>query len=679
MARQHPPRPKSEIEALRAEIRDHNYAYYVLDDPNIPDAEYDRLMQRLLALEAENPDLVTPDSPTQRVGTTPIGQFSEVVHRVPMQSLENAFSADELRAFDRRVCERLAAEGIEVEEVAYVAEPKLDGTAVSLTYVDGVLAQAATRGDGSTGEDITHNVRTIESIPLRLRGSASPPVLEVRGEVYMPLEGFREFNRRAAERGEKMLVNPRNGAAGSLRQLDPRLTAARPLDAYFYGIGYFEGWDRPPTQMDVLESLEALGLRISPESRLVEGFLGCLRYYESISEKRARLAYEIDGVVYKVNNAEWQRRLGSVARAPRWAIAHKFPAQEELTVVKDVEFQVGRTGALTPVARLEPVFVGGVTVSNATLHNMDEVARKDVRIGDTVFVRRAGDVIPEVVKVVIDRRPHNSRKIEVPEACPVCGAPVVRSEGEAVFRCSGTRTCPAQSVERMKHFASRRAMDIEGLGAKLIEQLVLDGTVNTPADFFTLTVEQLAERERMGEKSARKVVDAIQASRETTLPRFLYALGIRDVGEATALALALHFGDLEPIRHADPEALEAVSDVGPVVANRVFEFFRDPQNAALVESLVSVGVRWPAAEPVQHDAEWAGKTVVLTGTLMSMTRDEATDRLRTMGAKVSSSVSKKTDVVIAGENAGSKLEKAQELGVRVLTEEEFVSQIGHRK
>lgn len=660
----------NEVAELRRLIERYNYAYFVLDEPVVPDAEYDRLMRQLVELETAHPELVTIDSPTQRVGAAPISEFEQVEHRLPMLSLENAFADEEVEAFDHRVRDRLQAEGIESQSVEYVAEPKLDGTAVSLLYENGVLTRAATRGDGWTGEDITHNVRTIQSVPLRLHGDNVPQLLEARGEVFMPLEAFREFNRRATARGEKTLLNPRNGAAGSLRQLDPRLTAERPLDAFFYGIGMVEGWQAPSRQSESLERLQQLGLRVSPEWRLVDGILGCLAYYSSIGERRNSLPYEIDGVVYKVNDIDWQQRLGSVARAPRWALAHKFPAQEELTVVNGIEFQIGRTGALTPVARLEPVFVGGVTVSNATLHNMDEVLRKDVRVGDTVIVRRAGDVIPEVVKVLIDRRPGKTKIIRVPDKCPACGADVVRVEGEATYRCTGGRACSAQNIEAVKHFASRRALDIEGLGSKLIEQLVLDGTVITPADLYSLTEEDLSARERMGEKSAAKVISALEASKSTTLARFLFALGIREVGEATAAALAAHFGDLDEIMRADAERLEEVQDVGPIVAGQIRDFFSDENNRQLVSQLIERGVHWPSEpKPESTDSPFTGKTVVVTGTLSSMTRDEAKDRLRALGARVTSSVSRNTDILIAGSNPGSKLDKARALGVTVLTED----------
>lgn len=659
---------------LREQLAQHNYSYYILDAPTVPDAEYDRLMRELEALEAKHPELITPESPTQRVGAAPVSGFTEVRHSEPMLSLANAFSDDEVNAFMRRLRERLSAAEIDWEDpLQFMAEPKLDGTAISVRYEEGRLVLAATRGDGTTGEDVTHNVRTIKSVPLRLRGTGVPPVLEVRGEVFMPRAGFERYNREAAERGDKVFVNPRNAAAGSLRQLDPRLTARRPLEVFFYGIGQIEGWEVPLRQSEVLRQLETWGLRLCPESAVVEGIEGCLEYYRRLGDRRDQLEYDIDGVVYKVDRRDYQRTLGAISRAPRWAIAHKFPAQEELTVVRGVEFQVGRTGALTPVARLEPVFVAGVTVSNATLHNIDELRRKDVRVGDTVIVRRAGDVIPEVVQVVLDRRPEQTQTVELPRHCPVCGSDVVRPEGEAVARCAGGLYCAAQRKESLRHFASRKAMDIVGLGTKLIEQLVDQDLVRTPADLFRLSAEQLQSLERMGAKSAENLLAALEQSRETTLPRFLFALGIREVGEATAAALATHFGTLESLRLADEEALQAVPDVGPVVAAHVRAFFAEQHNLDVLEDLLACGVHWPEVQSSQplDDAPLSGKTVVLTGTLTSLTRDEATAALAAMGAKVTTSVSSKTDFLIAGEKAGSKLAKAEALGVAVLDEEQF--------
>ena len=661
-----------QIESLREQIRHHNYLYHVLDAPEIPDIEYDRLVRNLQALEEDHPDLVTPDSPTQRVGATPIEAFGTVEHRLPMLSLDNAFSADEVRDFHRRVVGRLelADEG---KTLAYAAEPKLDGAAVSLLYVNGTLQQGATRGDGRRGEDITHNVRTIDAIPLKLIGDDYPETLEVRGEIFMPKAGFEAYNKRARETGEKTFVNPRNAAAGSLRQLDPKLTAERPLDICVYSVGIVEGREMPDSHNDVLDQLQAWGLKTCPERRVVRGIDGCLAYYEELGARRELLSYEIDGVVYKVNSRAEQRELGFVSRAPRWALAHKFPAQEEMTVLKGVEFQVGRTGALTPVARLEPVFVGGVTVSNATLHNMDEVHRKDVRIGDTVIVRRAGDVIPEVVSVIENRRPKGARRVKLPARCPVCDSAVVREEGEAVARCTGGLFCSAQRVEALKHFVSRRAMDIDGLGAKLIEQLVNIGRIKTPAGLYYLTKDELTSLERMGEKSAQNLIDAIEHSKETTLARFLYSLGIREVGEATAASVAEHFGGLDGIIAATEEELEMVPDVGPVVAARIRAFFDEEHNREVIARLRKAGVHWKETEPraSPKDGPLAGKVIVLTGTLESMTRDEAKDRIQALGGKVTGSVSKKTDFVIYGEKAGSKLKKAQDLEVETLDEEQF--------
>ncbi|WP_428096655.1 NAD-dependent DNA ligase LigA [Candidatus Rariloculus sp.] len=662
----------AEAARLRAQIREHDFAYYVLDDPRIPDAEYDRLFSRLKEIESEHPELVTANSPTQRVGAKPIGEFQEIRHDRPMLSLDNAFDEVELAAFDRRVGERLAAAGISAGDIEYVAEPKLDGAAVSLRYTDGLLEFAATRGDGTTGEDVTHNVRTIGAVPLKLRGNSLPPVLEVRGEVYMPRAGFEKFNALAAERGEKMLVNPRNAASGSLRQLDPKMTAERPLAMFAYGLGATEGWQLPSTHAEVLNALSAFGFRVSPDWKLVSGIQGCMAYYSKIGQQRNELPYEIDGVVYKVNNLRWQAELGSASRAPRWAIAHKFPAQEELTIVEAIEFQVGRTGALTPVARLRPVFVGGVTVSNATLHNIGDLHRKDVRVGDTVIVRRAGDVIPAIVKVVNDRRPERTTAVKLPKRCPVCASDVVHPEGEAAARCVGGLFCPAQRKQALRHFASRRAMDIEGLGAKLIERLVDGKLIETPAELYGLTVEQLTELERMGAKSARNLLDAVERSKTTTFARFLHALGIRNVGEATAAALAAHCDGLDALRDSDEQRLCEVPDVGPIVAAHVRAFFQEPHNRDVIDKMLARGVRWPrAAKPEIVESPFTGKTIVLTGALSTMTRDDAKARLLALGAKVTGSVSKNTDIVVVGENPGSKLERAQDLGVSVMDEAEF--------
>ncbi len=662
---------REKLESLRDQIRQHNYRYHVLDDPEVPDAEYDRLMRQLQQVEEKHPELITSDSPTQRVGDEPISAFGTIEHRIPMLSLGNAFSPDELHDFHRRVTDRL--EMIVDEPLRYAAEPKLDGAAVSLLYENGVLVRGATRGDGTTGENITHNVRTIDAVPLRLIGSDYPSTLEVRGEVFMPKAGFEEYNKKARAADEKTFVNPRNAAAGSLRQLDPKLTAERPLDIYVYSVGQVEGGEIPSRHSDVLDQLQEWGLRTCPDREVVQGVAGCLGYYEKIGNQREALPYEIDGVVYKVDEIALQRELGFVSRAPRWAIAHKFPAQEELTVVCGVEFQVGRTGALTPVARLEPVFVGGVTVSNATLHNIDELHRKDVRVGDTVIVRRAGDVIPEVASVIMKRRPKGTRRIQLPKKCPVCGSAVTREAEEAVARCTGGLYCAAQRAEALKHFVSRKAMDVDGLGGRMIDQLVAIDRIKTPADIYQLQQDELAVMERMGEKSAANLVRAIEDSKTTTLARFLYALGIREVGEATAVGLAGHFGALQRIVAAAEEDLIEVADVGPIVASRIRTFFDERHNLEVIQSLQKSGVSWPETEPqlAPKDGPLSGKTFVLTGTLSAMTRDEAKALIQENGGKVTGSVSKKTDFLIYGDKAGSKLTKAQTLNVSTLTESEF--------
>ncbi len=659
--------PLRQIEALREQIRYHNHRYHVLDDPEVPDSEYDRLMRELQALEAAHPELVTQDSPTQRVGDSPVSAFGTIDHELPMLSLSNAFSEEELEDFHGRVLERLE---IEDGDITYAAEPKLDGAAVSILYEHGVLVRGATRGDGMVGEDITHNVRTIESIPLKLVGKGFPDRLEVRGEVFMPRDGFEAYNKRAREAGEKTFVNPRNAAAGSLRQLDPQLTAERPLDMYAYAVGIFDGGELPDSHSGIVDRMQSWGLKVCPERRRVLGVSGCLEYYREIGARRDSLSYDIDGVVYKVDDLAQQRELGFVSRAPRWAIAHKFPAQEELTVVEEVEFQVGRTGALTPVARLCPVFVGGVTVSNATLHNIDELHRKDVRVGDTVIVRRAGDVIPEVAGVIQEKRPAGTQPVELPSRCPVCDSAVERAEGEAVARCSGGLFCSAQRTEALKHFVSRRAMDIEGLGARLIEQLVERGRLKTPADIFSLEQDELVQLERMGEKSASNLISAIESSRNTTLARVLFALGIREVGEATAVSLATHFGRLDNLVSATEEQLLDVPDVGPIVAKRIRTFFDDGHNLSVLEQLQKSGVTWAEFEPAvaPADGPLLGKTFVITGTLSSMTRQEAKECIQAAGGKVTGSVSGKTDFLLAGEKAGSKLAKAESLNINVIDE-----------
>jgi DNA ligase (NAD+) len=663
---------KSTARRRVAELRDligqYDYRYYVLDDPSVPDAEYDRLMLELRALEAEHPELHSDASPTQRVSGQVAAGFEEVKHGVPMLSLDNAFSEEDIEAFDRRSRTRLGA-GERVLE--YCAEPKLDGLAVSLSYRDGALWRAATRGDGTTGEDITANVRTLRAIPLTLR-EAAPRLLEVRGEVFMPYAGFRRMNELAAAAGEKVFANPRNAAAGSLRQLDSRVTAKRPLDAFFYGVGQWQDGEPPPTQTALLAQLAAWGLRTCPEVRRVQGAAGCLEYFRDLGARRAQLPYQIDGVVYKVNARSEQQLLGLVSRAPRWAIAHKFPADEALTTVRAIEFQVGRTGVLTPVARLEPVQVGGVTVSNATLHNMDEVERKDVRRADTVIVRRAGDVIPEIVRVLPERRVRGARRPKLPARCPVCDSPVVRIEGEAAARCTGGFNCAAQRKESLRHFASRRALDIEGLGDKLIDQLVEHELLKGPSDIFALQVSELIALERMAEKSATNVIAAIQHSRHTSLARLLYGLGIAGVGESTAKALAEHFGSLDALLSASEEQILEVADIGPVIAANVQTFFADARHRSEIKRLREHGVQWPEGPPVSAAKAAArplsGMTVVLTGTLAGMNREEASERLSALGAKVSGSVSKKTSYLVAGAEAGSKLTRAQELGVPILDE-----------
>ena len=658
---------KQRIGDLRAEIVQHDYRYYVLDAPSVPDAEYDRLMRELQALEAEFPELVTPESPSQRVGGEPLEGFEEVRHATPMLSLANAFSADEIRQFHQRVIR-----GLEIDQVNYVAEPKLDGVAIALHYMDGRLQQAATRGDGATGEDVTSNVRTIAAIPLQLEqreGSAAwPSSLEVRGEIYMPLAGFGAWNAKMREEGGKEFVNPRNAAAGSLRQLDPKLTAQRPLAFYAYSLVAAEGL--PESHYEALQLLKSWGFPVNPEIRRVRDADGCIDYYEELAEKREQLPYDIDGVVFKVDERDQQLTLGFVSRAPRWAIAQKFPAQEEITRLLDIDVQVGRTGAITPVARLEPVFVGGVTVTNATLHNLDEVRRKDVRPGDWVVVRRAGDVIPEVARVVIERRAGEPPEFQMPDQCPVCGSAVERDEGEAAFRCTGGLFCPAQRIRSIQHFASRKAMDIEGLGEKLVVQLVESGLVQSIADLYKFDREQLIELERMGEKSADNLLVELERSKAPELDRLLYALGIREVGEVTARSLALHFTALERIINASEEDLVEVPDVGPIVASHVHAFFREQHNIEVIGELAATGLRWKALETSAGEQPLAGQTWVLTGAL-SMPRARARNMLESLGARVTGSVSAKTSVVLAGEAAGSKLRKAEKLGVEVMDEEAF--------
>ena len=664
---------QQQIDTLRHDLRRYEYEYHVLDNPTIPDAEYDRLFHQLKALEAAHPELITADSPTQRVGAKPLSGFAQIRHEIPMLSLDNAFSDEEFYAFVKRIEDRLIRLP---EPLTFCCEPKLDGLAVSILYVNGVLTQAATRGDGTTGEDITANIRTIRNIPLQLLMDNPPARLEVRGEVFMPHAGFERLNQLALEKGEKTFANPRNAAAGSLRQLDPKITSKRPLVLNAYSIGIAEGVDLPNTHYDRLQWLKSIGIPVNPEIRLCNGTDEVLDFYRDIQNKRSSLGYDIDGTVLKINDIALQEKLGFISKAPRWAIAYKFPAQEELTRLNDVEFQVGRTGAITPVAKLEPVFVAGVTVSNATLHNGDEIERLDIAIGDTVVIRRAGDVIPQIIGVLHDRRPADARPIIFPKTCPVCDSAIVRIEGEAVARCTGGLFCAAQRKEALKHFVSRKAMDIDGVGGKLIEQLVDRELVHTPADLFKLDLTTLTRLERMGEKSAENALASLEKAKNTTLARFIFALGIREVGEATALNLANHFKTLEALQNADLEALQQVPDVGEVVANRILAFWHEPHNVAVVNDLIAQGVRWETVETKEvTENRFKGKTVVLTGTLTQMGRNEAKALLQDMGAKVSGSVSAKTDFVIAGDAAGSKLTKAQELGVTVLTEEEFLAQI----
>lgn len=664
---------QQQIDKLRQDLRRYEYEYHVLDNPTIPDAEYDRLFHQLKALEAAHPERITADSPTQRVGAKPLSGFAQIRHEIPMLSLDNAFSNEEFYAFVKRIEDRLIRLP---EPLTFCCEPKLDGLAVSILYVNGVLTQAATRGDGTTGEDITANIRTIRNIPLQLLMDNPPARLEVRGEVFMPHEGFERLNQRALEKGEKTFANPRNAAAGSLRQLDPKITSKRPLVLNAYGIGIAEGVDLPNTHYDRLQWLKSIGIPVNPEIRLCNGTDEVLDFYRDIQNKRSSLGYDIDGTVLKINDIALQEKLGFISKAPRWAIAYKFPAQEELTRLNDVEFQVGRTGAITPVAKLEPVFVAGVTVSNATLHNGDEIERLDIAIGDTVVIRRAGDVIPQIIGVLHDRRPADARPIVFPETCPVCDSAIVRIEGEAVARCTGGLFCAAQRKEALKHFVSRKAMDIDGVGGKLIEQLVDRELIHTPADLFKLDLTTLTRLERMGVKSAENALASLEKAKNTTLARFIFALGIREVGEATALNLANHFKTLEALQNADLEALQQVPDVGEVVANRILAFWHEPHNVAVVNDLIAQGVHWETVETKEAtENRFKGKTVVLTGTLTQMGRNEAKALLQDMGAKVSGSVSAKTDFVIAGDAAGSKLTKAQELGVTVLTEEEFLAEI----
>lgn len=668
--------PDSIVKKLRQlhnQLNEHNYKYYVLDAPTIPDSEYDRLFHELQNIEANYPELLTPDSPTQRVGGEALSEFKSIKHVIPMLSLNNIFDEESLEAFNQRIQDRLET----TDEIEFNCEPKLDGLAISLRYEKGMLISAATRGDGQVGEDVTQNVKTIKSVPLHLRGKDFPEVVEVRGEIYMPKQAFLAMNKRAEKNGEKTFANPRNAAAGSLRQLDSKVTAERPLAFYAYAMGEISDPNFATKHSDMLIQLKTLGFPVSDESKVVQGIAACLTYYKNLMQKRDQLPFEIDGVVYKVNSFAQQKELGFVSRAPRWAIAHKFPAQEKLTELLAVEFQVGRTGAVTPVARLNPVEVGGVTVSNATLHNFDEIERKDIRVGDTVIIRRAGDVIPEVVSVILEKRPNGTEKILLPKHCPVCDADVVKAEGEAVARCMGGLYCSAQLRESIKHFASRKAMDIDGLGDKLIDLFVDEGLIKDVAGIYLLDKETVAALPRLGEKSAENLIEAIEKSKATTLPRFLFALGIREVGEATALNLAKHFGDLDALEQATEETLQTVTDIGPIVAAHILGFFHQKHNLELIDRLQKLGVHWSPIEKTSTIKQvLQGNTYVITGTLSSMTRDEAKEALQRLGAKVSGSVSKKTTAVIVGEDPGSKLEKAESLSVNVLNETEFLKLLG---
>ena len=662
------------VRRLRQSIEQHNYSYYALAAPTIPDSEYDKLFNELVELETRYPRLVSTDSPTQRVGTAPLKEFAEVIHRIPMLSLNNAFNEDDIIAFDRR-----AREALGMQDIEYAVDPKFDGLAISLTYEKGQLVSGATRGDGYTGEDVTANLRTVRVIPLQLAAHKPPTLLEVRGEVLMLKKDFEKLNAQQREKKEKEFANPRNAAAGSLRQLDSRITARRKLSFFAYGVGVVEGGSLPEDRHDrLLDYLVSLRLPVAPERQVVCGVKGLLEYYHRIGAKRDKLPYEIDGVVYKVNDLVLQNKLGFVARAPRFAVAHKFPAQEELTEVLDIEVSVGRTGVLTPVALLKPVFVGGVTVSHATLHNEDEIKRKDIRIGDTVIIRRAGDVIPEIVAVVSGKRPKTARKFIMPEKCPVCGSKVERLEDEAAARCVAGLFCGAQRKQALLHFASRRAMDIEGLGDKLVDQLVDNAVVRTPAELYKLGVAALADLERMADKSASNVIAAIEKSKHTTLPRFIYALGIHNVGEATAKELARYFGSLDKLMQANEDSLQQIPDVGPVVAQSIVRFFSEPHNRGVIEQLRASGVSWQESKGLQLASTSAinGKIFVLTGALPHLTREEAKERIETLGGKVTSSVSAKTDYVVAGADPGSKLAKARQLDVKVVDEAGLLKLLG---
>lgn len=659
------------VAVLKQQIDYHNQRYYQLDAPLISDAEFDILIQELLELEQHYPELQTTDSPTQRVGASPVKGFAEVVHTVPMLSLKNAFADEHIVSFQRDIVKQLKlADDTPIE---YIAEPKLDGLAISLLYEQGELVKAATRGDGKTGEDVTHNARTIRNIPLKLSGSGYPETFEVRGEVFMPKQGFLALNERSQAAGEKIFANPRNAAAGSLRQLNPKITASRPLMFFCYGYGLYPKALLPDTQKQLMEQFGVWGLPVSPEARVVHSVAGCLAYYQGLETRRHELPYDVDGIVYKVNKLSWQESLGFRSHDPYWAIAHKFPAEEVPTRILDIQVQVGRTGALTPVAVLEPVSVGGVVITHATLHNIEEIHRKDIRIGDIVRVKRAGDVIPKVESVLFDQRPENTEIFKLPNECPACGSAVEMELGEVIARCSGGLYCPAQHKESVKHFASRRAMDIEGLGDKLVDQLLDKKLIATVADLYRLDANTLAQLERMGPKSAQNLIDALARSKDTTLPRFLYALGIREVGEVTADNLAQHFGTIESIMAADEASLQQVDDIGPSVAHHVYTFFRQSHNLEVLSGLLEAGIRWPAIMPLSKEQSLSGMTFVITGTLTSMSRDEAKRRIKALGGKVTSQISRSTSYLVVGESPGSKLDEAQKLEISILTETEFMT------
>ncbi|MBT4162587.1 MAG: NAD-dependent DNA ligase LigA [Gammaproteobacteria bacterium] len=660
---------KEQIARLREEINRHNHLYHSLDEPEIADAEFDRQFRELKSLETDHPELITDDSPTQRVGAEPLAAFGQVVHEMPMLSLDNAFGEDDMRDFDRRVKTRLDSTG----DIEYACEPKIDGVAVSLLYEGGKLIRGATRGDGAAGENVTLNIRTIESVPLTLMGDDYPARLEVRGEVYFARSAFERMNREAEQAGQKIFANPRNASAGTLRQLDSRETAKRPLTMFAYSVGIVEGWELPGSHAEILAKLATWGIRVNPLVKTVTGVEACLSYYDEILARRSELDYEIDGVVFKVNTIRDQQALGMLTRTPRWAIAHKFPAEEGVTLLEDVEFQVGRTGAVTPVARLKPVQVGGVTISNATLHNIDEIERLNLMIGDTVIIQRAGDVIPKVIAVVEEKRPKIAKPINLPRSCPACGSEVLQPEGEVVARCTGGLECSAQRKESIRHFASRLALDIEGLGEKLINQLVQEGLIANPADLFRLTEAQLVELERMAPKSANNLLEALDKSKATTLPRFIYALGIQEVGESTARNLAQFYRSIGALREATEESLQEVPDVGPIVAEKVAHFFQQEINKRVIDELLAGGIHWQMDESAADPKALAGQTYVLTGVLSGLTRSEAKARLQLLGAKVAGSVSAKTSYVVAGDAAGSKLSKAQKIGIPILTEEELIA------